>query len=79
MTLNSTWSEKSGGKRNNQVWIVLKYITATATTILKMTPMLKNMQCESQDEKNQMQCTRVSVFPLWLPLNDACEKIHFML
>lgn len=47
--------------------------------ILKMTPMLKNMQCESQDEKNQMQCTRVSVFPLWLPLNDACEKIHFML
>ena len=47
--------------------------------ILKMTPMLKNMQCESQDEKNQMQCTRVSVFPLWLPLNDACEKIHVML
>ena len=43
-------------------------------TILKMTPMLKNMQCESQDEENQMQCTRVSVFPLWLPLNDACKK-----
>lgn len=43
MTLNSTWSEKSGGKRNNQVWIVLKYITATATTILYL--------CSSDFEK----------------------------